>query len=227
MISQARSQEPRFPNVEFREGSAEEGTRFLPNGSVDCIVAGQAAHWFDQKKLWPEMLRVLRSKGTVAFWGYKDAVFVDYPRASEMLQRYAYELDPEMLGSYWPQPGRSYVQDKLRVVRPPTEGGMAFEDVRRVEYEPGTKGRGSGEGTLFMEGEMKVEQFKGYVRTWSSYHGWKEAHPGQEARAKGGKGDVVDEMFEKMAQEEDKAFKDPESPLRVEWGSALIMARKK
>ncbi|GAB7363010.1 hypothetical protein MBLNU230_g3304t1 [Neophaeotheca triangularis] len=226
MVSQARSQTPasNFPGVEYRQGTAEDAPKHFFDGSVDCIVAGQAAHWFDLDRVWPEVSRVLRSKGTVAFWGYKDHVFVDFPKASEVQQRYAYGSHPDLLGSYWPQPGRRLLQDQLRHVKPP---GEAFEDVKRVEYEPGTRGRVSGEGTLFMDKELRVGDAMEYVRTWSSYHGWREAHPGREAKARGGEGDVVDEMFETMAKEEGEVFRDVEARVQVEWGSALVMARKR
>lgn len=139
------------------------------------------------------------------------------------MQRYAYDTHPDMLGSYWPQPGRSYVQDKLRVIQPP-EG--EWEDLRRVEYEPDVKGERSGEGTLFMERETSVGEVKAYVRTWSSYHGWKEAHPGRVARAEGGEGDVLDEMFERIARG-DGWFGRDENLVRIEWGSGLVMARRR
>lgn len=212
-----------FPGVEFREGSAETGSHSLPDGSVDLVVAGQAAHWFDQSKLWPEMARVVRKGGSLAFWGYKDHVFVDSPAASAIMQDYAYSSDPAKMGSYWPQPGRSYVQDKLRVIQPPE---AEWEDLKRVEYEPGTQGKGSGEGRLFMEAESTVGSIKAYVRTWSAFHGWKEAHPERVARKDGGEGDVVDECFEAIAKE-DAVFADEEKVVKVEWGSALIMARRK
>lgn len=225
MVKQAQADSPaaQFSNTEFREGSAEAGSDFLENGSVDMVVAGQASHWFDQKKLWPEMSRLVRKEGTLAFWGYKDHVFVDFPKATKIMQDYAYNTDPEMLGSYWPQPGRSYVQDKLRVIQPPKE---EWEELTRIEYEPDTKGPHSGEGTLFMETENSVGAMKEYVRTWSSYHGWKEKHPDQIARSKGGKGDIMDEMFDRIAKE-DAWFRDDENLVKIEWGSAVVMARRK
>ena len=54
MIRQARAQAEGLSNVEFREGSTERSP-FLEEGSVDMVVAGQAAHWFDYLRLWPEM----------------------------------------------------------------------------------------------------------------------------------------------------------------------------
>lgn len=225
MIKTAREISPasEYPDLTFREGSAEEGSKFLEDASVDAVVAGQAAHWFDYAKLWPEMARVVRKGGTLAYFGYKDHVFVDFPKATEIMQRYAYDLHPDMLGSYWPQPGRSYVQDKLRVIKPPES---EWEDVQRVEYEPGMNGAGSGEGTMFMERQTTVGEVKAYVRTWSSYHGWKEAHLGKVARSEGGEGDIMDEMFDVIAKEDEWFWKD-ENAVRIEWGSGLVMARRK
>ena len=86
MIEQARSSTSKqeYPNVESREAKAEQSP-FLSDGSVDMVVAGRAAHWFDYPKLFPEMKRILRPGGTLAFWGYKDPVFPDYPKATKNL----------------------------------------------------------------------------------------------------------------------------------------------
>jgi ubiquinone/menaquinone biosynthesis C-methylase UbiE len=72
MIKQARSS-TKETNVEFREASAED-LGFVEDGSVDLVVAGQAAHWFDYSKVWPSLTRKVRSGGTIAFIGYKDHV---------------------------------------------------------------------------------------------------------------------------------------------------------
>jgi hypothetical protein len=54
------------------------------------------------------------------------------------MDKYAYDQHPDMLGSYWQQPGRSIIQNLLRDVKPPTD---AWQDIKRIEYEPGTDGR--------------------------------------------------------------------------------------
>jgi SAM-dependent methyltransferase len=221
MIAQAQEKSRGDATLEFRQASAEH-LPFLADASVDCVIAAQAAHWFDYAKLWPELGRVLRRDGTVAFFGYRDFVFVDYPQASEIMQQYSYDLHPDKLGSYWQQPGRSYVQDKLRVVRPPEE---AFGQLERVEYEPGVAGRRSGQGTLFMEKRLSVGACKEYLRTWSAYHGWREAHPGEEARSQGGPGDVADQIFDEIARATED-FRDERHEVDVEWGSGLVMARR-
>lgn len=48
--------------------SAAEKLDFLEADSVDLIVSAQAAHWFDYGTLWPELARVLKPGGSVAFW---------------------------------------------------------------------------------------------------------------------------------------------------------------
>lgn len=226
MIAQAQKTsaetKPPTPNISYQQSSAES-IPFLESGSVDCIVAAQAAHWFDFSTLWPEMARLLRPGGTLAFWGYKDPALVDFPRATDILNRHTYGEDPETLGPYWTMPGRRYVQEQLRVLQPPE---TEFEEVHRVEYEPKCEGARSGEGTIFMEKELTVAQAKDYYRTWSSFHGWQEAHPGQVARSKGGEGDLMDRMVDLMAEDEE-VFRDESNMVRMEWGSALVMARRK
>lgn len=226
MIRQSRESiagRPEFKYVEFREGAAEDGSLFLKDGEVDMVVAGQAAHWFDYARFWPEMRRIVRKEGTIAVWGYKDHVFVDFPEATRIMQSYAYDQDADKLGSYWPMPGRSYVQDKLRVIKPPQED---WDDVRRVEYEPDTRGRRSGQGEVMMERRLSVAECKKYVRTWSSFHGWQVAHPEMQAREQGGKGDIMDEMFDEIAQGTEY-FRNEDNEVNIEWGSGIVMARRK
>jgi ubiquinone/menaquinone biosynthesis C-methylase UbiE len=158
MIEQAQNSTSKeeYPNISYRMSSAES-LPFLDYESVDLVVAGQAAHWFDTTLLWPEMKRVMRKGGTLAFWGYKDHVFVDYPRATKILDEYAY--GESTLGPYWSQPGRSKVENKLRDIIPPASD---WADVQRIEYEPRTEGPKTGEGTMFMSKTMTLGQCMDY-----------------------------------------------------------------
>jgi SAM-dependent methyltransferase len=227
MVKQASSS-TKEPNVEFRQGSAED-LDFLDDGSVDLVVAGQAAHWFDFSKVWPVLQRKVRKGGTLAFWGYKDHYFVDYPKATKILDHYCYGPGEDLLGMYWEQPGRNILRDRLHAIVPPES---EWHDLRRVEYEPGTNGPGSGTlGEKLMYRRLSLGQLEGYGRTFSSFHGWQEAHPARKSRADGGPGDVVDEMFEVMLEAEPEWKKEGdnwrEKEVEVEWGSAILMARKK
>ncbi|KAF2152064.1 putative S-adenosylmethionine-dependent methyltransferase [Myriangium duriaei CBS 260.36] len=223
MIEQARKLTPKaqFPFAEFRVGFAEDDVP-IPTGGVDVVTAAQASHWFNQPKLYPLLRDKVRRGGTLAFWGYKDPVFADYPKATAILNDYAYSQDKDKLGSYWPK-GREIVQDKLRAIKPPESD---WEDIQRTEYEPDTRGVNSGEGTVLMHKRIKVGEYKEYVRTWSPYHGWQETHPDAVARNKGGKGDIADIIFDDLARE-DEIMGDEESEIEIEWGSAVILARRR
>ncbi|MET9490639.1 class I SAM-dependent methyltransferase [Nocardia sp. NPDC006630] len=61
----------RFPGVKAIAGAAEAIP--LPDGYVDAVVAGQALHWFDLPRAFPEIARVLRADGVLAaFWNIED-----------------------------------------------------------------------------------------------------------------------------------------------------------
>jgi SAM-dependent methyltransferase len=233
MIEQAKasSSETFGLDLQFRRAFAEK-CDFIDSGESDLITAGQASHWFEQESLWPEMGRIARSGSTLAFWGYKDHVLPQYPKASATIQHFAYSQDPHLLGSYWQQPGRSIVQDKLRKVTPPT---TQWTNIRRMEYEPGMQGPNSGVGTPFMRARMKLGSMEEYIRTWSAFHAWQSRFPNKKRRNSGdnsGAGDVVDEMMDSIIETEpelrgmsEKGWRDVE--VYIEWGSALILATRK
>lgn len=223
MIETARKNTPRdqYPAaLDFHVASAES-LPFVADSSADLVVAGQAAHWFNYPRLFKELDRVVRPGGTLAFWGYKDHIFVDYPVATRILDSYAYDKSPDRLGSYWPD-GREIVQGKLRAIKPDEYG---WRDLQRIEYEPKPEGKGSGEGIMFMSKRLSVGACKSYMRTWSSYHGWCEKHADQQPRDKGGKGDLIDRMVDEIA-EESPEFADEGFEVDIEWGTGLVLARR-
>jgi SAM-dependent methyltransferase len=227
MITQAQSTPSNSSNITFKQGTAEDLSD-LEDGSLDMVVSGQAAHWFEYAKAWPELKKKVRAGGTLAFWGYKDPVFVDYPAATKVFDDYCY--GPNAMGPFWEQPGRNIVRDKYRAIVPPAEDWL---NVERIEYEPGTKGCGSGNGTgtVLMHKMAKLGEVEGYVRTFSSYHNWMAQHPDRRAKKDGGKGDIVDEMFEKILEAEPtwkaEGERWKEFEVENEWGSVILMARKR
>lgn len=131
-----------------------------------------------------------------------------------------------MLGPYWSQPGRSKVENKLRDIVPPVD---KWEDVRRIEYEPGTRGPKTGAGTMYLSRRMTLGECMNYVRTWSSYSSWQDKFQSKK-RSDGGDGDVVDEMFDKMRSAEPEWQRDEawmEKEVEIEWGSGLLLARRR
>jgi SAM-dependent methyltransferase len=64
---QIRHATPR-PNIRYGVKPAEESG--LADRSIDLITAAQAAHWFDFGRFIPEVRRILKPRGIVAFWGY-------------------------------------------------------------------------------------------------------------------------------------------------------------
>ena len=55
------------PPIEFKVANAED-LSFIQDNTVDMVTAGQAAHWFHQNKSMPEIARVLKPGGTLAFF---------------------------------------------------------------------------------------------------------------------------------------------------------------
>jgi len=227
MITQAisSSSSTQYPNIKFKQASAED-LSFIEDGALDMVVAGQAAHWFDYAKVWPELGKKMRKGGTLAFWGYKDNYLVNYPKATTILDHYCYDSDT--MGPFWEQPGRNILRDLYRDITPPPSD---WESVKRIEYQPSTSGPRSGTGECLMHSTMKLGEMEGYVRTFSSYHNWMAEHPQQKAQKDGGEGDIIDEMFEKMLQVEPEWKKQGENwrdfPVENEWGSVILLARKK
>jgi SAM-dependent methyltransferase len=90
---------PPHERISYREASAE--TSGIETNAADLVTVAQAIHWFDLPKFWPELLRVLRTGGVFAFWGYnwpvvdsdidrvqgkfREAIFSSWPKRSAIL----------------------------------------------------------------------------------------------------------------------------------------------
>ena len=161
----------------------------------------------------------------MALWGYSDHVFPGHPKASQLVHQTAYGKDADLLGPYWQEPGRSIVQNYLRDIKPPPNQW----DTQRSENVPEQGQSGTGD-CLTLRKRMSIESNMRYIRTWSSYHGWKEKHPGSRPRADGGSGDVIDSLFDEIQIAEPDWGSQTDwlqQEIDVEWGTALILARRK
>jgi trans-aconitate 3-methyltransferase len=209
-------------NVTVLQASAEDLSVVVPDdGSVDMAVSAQAAHWFDFPRAWPSIARALRQGGTLAFWTYKDHVYVDYPKATKIAHKWMYGNEPQHFGPYW-EPGRNFVRGNYRDIKIPQD---LFEDETRIEYEPGTKGPNTGTGEVLVRRRMTVGQSMEYFRTFSSVHNWQEKNGNPKARKDGGEGDAIDHLYDELKEAE--GWENEDFELDVEWGSAIILARRK
>ncbi|KAK2024485.1 methyltransferase domain-containing protein [Colletotrichum zoysiae] len=238
MVRQA-SESTRDPKITFRQGGAEDLSSIAGDATVDLAVAGQAAHWFDYRRAWPELARVVRRGGTLAFWGYKDNILVGFPAVNEILEHFCYgegEAAPgsgwETMGRYWERPGRQILRDNLEAVVPPESDWTA---VRRIVYDPDRRtaqvGTGREAEAAWQRKRLKLGEFEGYVRTFSAYVGWRDAHPEVKSRAEGGEGDLADLLFDRLleAVPEWKAKGDKWREVEVEgvWGTVVILAKRR
>ncbi|KAK0641717.1 methyltransferase-like protein [Cercophora newfieldiana] len=223
------------PKIEVRQGKAED-LSFLPDNSVDLVVAGQAAHWFDFSKAWPELARIVKQGGTFAFWGYKDHVLLGHPETTPIYNKFVYgEADPvpgmESLARFWELPGRDILRESYRVVTPPEAD---WSNVKRIAWDP-DRTRGdiddAPEEALWQRKTLKLGELEGYLRTFSAFHGWQSAHPNLKSRAAGGEGDIVDLMFDETVDvvPEWKAAGERWRDIEVEavWGTVLLMAKRR
>lgn len=232
MIKQA-TQMTTDPKITFRQGNTED-LSFLTSKSVDLVVSGQAAHWFDYSKAWPELSRVVKPGGSLAFWGYKDNILIGYPRANKIFDKFCYGTEDvapglEGMNQYWERPGRDILRDLLHAVQPPESD---WHDVKRIEYDVDKDTTEvAGPETAWMRKTINLGQFESYVRTFSSYQGWKDAHPEMKSRADGGDGDIVDLMMDRILEVEPqwKALGDKWRDVEVEtvWGTYILLARRK
>jgi len=103
-VSQLQNAQP-HPHVAYIGNLAERPA--LKTGSVDLVVAAQAAHWFDHERFYPEVKRILRSDGALALWTYGLA-FVE-PQIDAII-RHFYDA---VVGAYWP-PERRWVESAYR-----------------------------------------------------------------------------------------------------------------
>ncbi|TDZ17251.1 putative S-adenosylmethionine-dependent methyltransferase CRG1 [Colletotrichum orbiculare MAFF 240422] len=237
MVKQA-SESTTDAKIAYRQATSED-LSFVDDQSVDLVVAGQAAHWFNYSKVWPELARVVKRGGTLAFWGYKDNILLGYPEVNAIFEHFCYgegeasrDFPHETMGQYWEKPGRQILRDNLDAVVPPHS---EWERVKRIVYDPDRTtsqiGADVDPEAAWQQKKLKLGEFEGYVRTFSSYRGWRDAHPDIKSRAEGGDGDIADVLFDKLleAVPEWKARGEEWRDVEVEavWGTSIILAKRK
>lgn len=120
--------------------AASEGCPLLDQ-FFDVVTIGQALHWFDLDRFWPEVRRVLRPRGVVAAWTY------DVVEISPEVDRVLTWFNRELVSRCWP-PERRHVETGYR------ELSFPFARLR----PPG----------FAMETEWTLADLLGYLSTWSA-----------------------------------------------------------
>jgi SAM-dependent methyltransferase len=145
------SHAPALPNVEYRRASAESSG--LPARVADLVVAAQAAHWFDLPAFYDEARRVGRVAAVIALVSY------GVVRAGADVDPVIHEFHGRTLAPFWP-PERRHVDTGYRTLDFP------FEELPSPVLE--------------MTQRWTLEEFIGYMRTWSAVRALLRA--GAEAR---------------------------------------------
>lgn len=135
---QLASAEP-HPRVQYVRASAEQSP--LAAQSVDLVTVAQAFHWFRQDEFFSEARRVLKPRGILAIWTY------NLPRISPEVDQVVDSLYRGTLDGYW-EKARRLVEEGYRNVSFP------FDEIQTPAFE--------------MTAEWTVEQFFGYLSTWSA-----------------------------------------------------------
>ena len=144
-VSQLQSAQA-HPNVTYVANLAEQPA--LRDGSVDLVVAAQAAHWFDHERFFPEVKRVLREGGAVALWTYGLA-YVE-PQIDAVVRHFY----SDVLGSYWP-PERRWVESAYRDLPFPLREVAAPAFHLNLQWD--------------------LDNFIGYLGTWSAVQRYRRA----------------------------------------------------
>ena len=128
------------PGVTYRVAPAEDPD--LDDATVDLVTAGQAVHWFDQKRFFEGVRRVGAPGGAVAVWAYDlfqvpestrlEAVFHDFHASVE---------------AYWP-PERALVARRYADLLFP------FKEIPVP--------------AVTMTADWSLERVLGYLSTWSA-----------------------------------------------------------
>jgi SAM-dependent methyltransferase len=135
------------PRVHYTQGAAE--VIQLGDNSADLITVAQALHWFDIPAFYIEARRVLKPSGILAVWCYENC------SVSTEVDAIYYKLYKEILGSYW-SPERQLVETGYSQIQFP------FDELPSP--------------TFSMEKEWTLEQYMGYLRTWSSTQKYVDTH---------------------------------------------------
>jgi len=154
--------------VEFVHGRAES-LPWIADSSVDLLVAGTSAHWFDPI-WWKEAGRILKPQGTLAVFIY-GGLWPDpgHPCAQELratMFSFAEELGFSSVGNRICH----HMYDELPLPDMSNKGSLG--DFERIDWNRD----GCGD-RLVMADRMKLREWRERVRTYGPAHRWRLENP--------------------------------------------------
>ncbi|KAH7890650.1 S-adenosyl-L-methionine-dependent methyltransferase [Phlebopus sp. FC_14] len=217
--------DPSTNMIQSARESPAETLSFLEDGSVDLVIAAQAAHWFDWSRMWPELARILRKGGSAAFWIYSEFRMPAYPGLTSVIKDYSEGTDVDnSVGPYWQQPGRSILANHLVAI---PEGNAivdgAFGTLDREyftgQYYPDLPFS----RPIILRKTMSWDDILGYLRTWSALHTFKDKNADDAQNPNG----PIEVRFWNTLKEgvvqKDGGLSDQ---VDLEWPVAMVLARK-
>ena len=143
MIAQAS----RNPRIEYRVAEAESSG--IEAHAVDLVTVASAIHWFDLRKFYTEVRRVVKPGGVIAAWTYYTPVFDSAIDA--IIQRLVHEV----LADYWDE-RLHYVVDEFHDLPFP------FEPMEAPSFQTDML--------------WNMQDLLGYFETWSSSIKYREVN---------------------------------------------------
>lgn len=127
------------PKITYSTQPAEH-TNF-PNRSFDLIIVAQAIHWFDFEKFYQEVKRTLHPEGLFVITGY------GLIRVTKTIDKVIDHFYQHIIGPYW-DPERQHIDEGYRTIPFP------FRELPTP--------------ALQSTHHWSMEQFLGYISTWSA-----------------------------------------------------------
>lgn len=128
-----------YENVHFSV-QASENAGFATD-QFDAVCVAQALHWFDFKRFWPQVQRVLKPDGVFAAWGYT------WPRISQTIDAVLETEFLSVIKPYWAPQNRLLWNGYQTLSLP-------FKLIETPE--------------IVMVMEWDVDELFGYLSTWSA-----------------------------------------------------------
>lgn len=212
-------------NVRFGVSTATElGSNLSPtiqDGSVDLIIAANAAHWFNLDEFWPSADRVLKPGGSVALWTSGGLVVHPSTPNAAAIEAALTQLEEEHLVSFF-EPGNRLTRDRYKDIKLPwtlDTPTKAFDETTFFRREWGVD-----EKFLDRPTELSMEHLEKVLGVGSPVTRWRDAHPD----AVGTEEDIVRKgrrITEKLLHE--AGVKEGEEVIRPGIRGTLLIVKKK